>query len=135
MSNSVAPVFILDEIVVKPGMAPAYRDAYEQRYVPTAQQRGMQRVGSWRNPPLQDFDELPTTFYFLWSVTDVQGWWRMRMSRNADGSDQRFEKHRWWQESDRMTLSRKRTVLSSLETSPLAATGPAPFTASAARED
>lgn len=114
MSNAAELVFILDEIVVKPGQAAAYREAYERNYVPAAQQRGMQRVGSWRNPPLQDFDELPTTFYFLWSVTDVQGWWRMRMSRNADGSDQRFEKHRWWQESDQMTVSRKRTVLSAL---------------------
>ncbi len=107
-------VFILDEIVVKPGQAAAYREAYEHNYVPAAEQRGMQRVGSWRNPPLQDFDELPTTLYFLWSVAGVSGWWQMRMSRNADGSDQRFEKHRWWQESDRMTVSRKRTFLSAL---------------------
>lgn len=107
-------IFILDEIVVKPGLAVEYREAYQQNYAPGAQQRGMKMEGSWRNPPGQDLHEIPTTLYFLWSVVDVSAWWQMRMSRNADGSDQRFEKHQWWQESDRMTLSRKRTFLTSL---------------------
>lgn len=110
-------VFILDEIVVKPGNAGAYREAYERQYAPAAKRRGMTMRGSWRNPPVQDLGELSTTFYFLWSVADVAGWWKMRMSRNPDGSDERFDKHRWWQEADSMTLSRKRTFLSSLETS------------------
>lgn len=107
-------IFILDEIVVKPGLAAAYRQAYENEYMPAAERRGMRKVASWRNPPLQDIDELPTTFYFLWSVEGVRGWWQMRLSRNADGTDERFEKQRWWQASDQMTLSRKRSFLSSL---------------------
>ena len=36
----------------------------------------------------------------------------MRLSRSPDGDDERFEKLAWWQESDQMTVSRKRTVLS-----------------------
>jgi len=114
VSGVVEQVFILDEIVVKPGLAVTYREAYERRYAPAAMRRGMRQVGTWRNPPMQDFEEVPTTLYFLWSVDGVRGWWQMRMSRDADGSDERFEKHRWWQESDRMTLSRRRSVLSGL---------------------
>ena len=34
------------------------------------------------------------------------------MSRLPDGSDERFEKLAWWQESDTMTLGRKRCMLS-----------------------
>lgn len=109
-------IYILDEIIVKPGRAAEYREAYEYNYMPGARGRGMQLEQSWRNPPVQDIDELPTTFYFLWSVEGVEGWWRMRMSRNEDGSDQRFEKHRWWLQSDQMTLERKRTFLSDMTT-------------------
>ena len=105
-------VLILDEIEVKPGLAGEYRSAYVERYVPGAEQRGMRLQGAWQSPPMRDFDELPTTLYYLWSVDDVAGWWSMRLSRSPDGGDERFEKHAWWQESDRMTLRRKRIVLS-----------------------
>jgi hypothetical protein len=105
-------IFILDEIVVKPGLAAKYREAYRTGYAPGAKARGMRLEGAWQHPPAQDYDELPVTLYYLWSVEDVAAWWAMRMSRNPDGSDQRFEKHAWWRTSDRMTLSRKRSVLS-----------------------
>jgi hypothetical protein len=105
-------IFILDEITVKPGHAAAYRQAYRTAYVPAAERRGMRLEGAWQNPPGLDYDELPATLYFLWSVEGVSGWWKMRLSRKPDGSDERFEKLRWWQESDRMTLSRKRSLLS-----------------------
>ena len=114
----MARILILDEIVVKPGQAAVYRAAYQRDYMPGAQRRGMQLEQSWRNPPLQEtdaeIDELPTTFYFLWSVEGVEGWWRMRMSRDENGADERFEKHRWWLQSAQMTLTRKRTFLSDM---------------------
>lgn len=102
---------ILDEIEVKPGMAAKARAAYRARYVPAAQKRGMVLEGAWQHPPLQDFD-VPTTLYFLWSVEDVSGWWAQRMSRLADGRDERFAKLAFWQELAPMTLSRRRRMLS-----------------------
>ena len=105
-------VFILDEVVVKPGLAGTYRSAYRECYMPGAERRRMRLEGAWQSPPTCDLDELPTTLYYLWSVEGVQGWWAMRLSRRPDGSDERFDKHTWWQESDHMTLSRRRTVLS-----------------------
>ncbi len=111
-------IFILDEIIVKPGHAAAYLEAYARDYAPSAQRRGMRSEGRWRNPPVQDFEELPTTLYFMWSVEDVAGWWRMRLSRTDDGADERFEKLRWWQETEPMTLNRKRSFLSSLDAEP-----------------
>lgn len=107
-------IFILDEIIVKPGKTAAYCEAFDRDYAPGAQRRGMRSEGRWRNPPMQDFEELPATLYFLWSVEDVAGWWRMRMSRTPEGMDERFEKHRWWQESEPLTLGRKRSFLTSL---------------------
>jgi hypothetical protein len=105
-------ILILDEIVVKPGAAQAYRSAYRSGYVPGAERRGMTLQGAWQCPPAQDYDELPTTLYYLWSVEDVAGWWAMRLSRTASGADERFEKLAFWKASDRMTLSRKRSMLS-----------------------
>jgi len=105
-------VLILDEIVVKPGLAARYRSAYRERYMPGAERRNMRLEGAWQNPPITDLDELPTTLYYLWSVEGAEGWWSMRLSRLPDGTDERFDKHAWWQESDEMTFSRKRTVLS-----------------------
>jgi hypothetical protein len=105
-------VFILDEIVVKPGRTDDYRRAYGARYVPGAERRGMRLTGAWQTPPGQDLTEVPTTLFYLWSVDGVAGWWGQRMSRLPDGSDERFEKLAWWQESDTMTLGRKRRVLS-----------------------
>ncbi|MFC4595746.1 hypothetical protein [Sphingobium tyrosinilyticum] len=104
-------ILILDEIVVKPGLAAQYRDAYRTRYMPGAERRGMRLDGAWQNPPAQDFDELETTLYYLWSVEDVGAWWTMRRSRLPDGLDERYEKHAWWQESDRMTVRRSRKFL------------------------
>jgi hypothetical protein len=107
-------IFILDEILVKAGQAAAYRSAYCTSYVPGAERRGMRLEGAWQSPPARDYDELPATLYFLWSVEGVSGWWRMRLSRKEDGSDERFEKLRWWQASDGMTISRKRSLLTRL---------------------
>jgi hypothetical protein len=100
----VSRILILDEIMVKPGLAADYRRAYRARYVPGAERRGMTLEAAWRSPPGQDFAELPTTLYWLWSVGSLEAWWAMRL---AD----RFEKLAWWQESEPMTLSRKRSLL------------------------
>jgi hypothetical protein len=104
-------ILVLDEIVVKPGLAETYRQAYREGYVPAAEARGMRLDGAWQNPPGRDYDELATTLYYLWSVDGAQGWWAMRRSRTADGLDERYQKHAWWQESDRMVEHRARKFL------------------------
>jgi hypothetical protein len=105
-------IFILDEIVVKPGCAEDYRRAYAARYAPGAERRGMSLAGAWQTPPGQDFAEVPTTLFYLWTVDGVAGWWNQRMSKLPDGSEERFEKLCWWQESEKFTISRKRRMLS-----------------------
>jgi hypothetical protein len=100
----VTRILILDEIVVKPGRAADYRRAYRAAYVPGAVRRGLKLEQAWRNPPGQDFDELPTTLYWLWSVKSLEAWWAVRFA-------ERFEKLAWWQEAEPMTLSRRRSVL------------------------
>lgn len=104
-------IFILDEIVVKPGQLAAYREAYRTHYRPAAERRGMTLENAWQSPAGRDYDTLPVTLYYVWSVADVDAWWAMRFSRTPEGLDERFEKHGWWQWSDAMTLSRNRRTL------------------------
>lgn len=104
-------ILILDEIVVKPGLAAEYRDIYRRDYIPGAKRRGMRLDGAWQNPPGGDLAELATTLFYLWSVESLEAWWAMRRSRLPDGTDERFEKHAFWQRSDLMTISRSRRFL------------------------
>jgi hypothetical protein len=108
-------IFILDEIVLKPGQVAAYRDAYRAGYVPGAERRGMKLEGAWQNPPGQDYAELETTLYYLWSVEGVAGWWNMRRSKTPEGADERYDKHAWWQENERMVVRRNRKFLTAQE--------------------
>jgi hypothetical protein len=67
---------------------------------------------AWQDPPVQDIDEVGTTLFYLWSVEGSKGWWQMRLSRRADGSDERPDKEVWWERSATMTTRRVRRVLS-----------------------
>ena len=104
-------VLVLDEIEVRPGLAADYRRSYRTGYVPGAERRGMRLEAAWQSPPGPEYDGVPTTLFYLWSVDGVDGWWAMRLSRRPDGADERFDKLAWWQEADRMTLRRTRRML------------------------
>ena len=104
-------ILILDEIVVKPGAVARCRAAYRDRYMPGATRRGMVLEAAWQSPPGRDYPELAATLYYLWSVADVASWWAMRLSRNPDGSDERFDKLAFWEEVAALTISRKRSFL------------------------
>jgi hypothetical protein len=108
---AIGRVLVLDEIVVRPGLVGAYRASYQTGYMPGAERRGMRLEGAWQSPPGPEYEDVPTTLFYLWSVDGVGGWWAMRMSRRPDGTDERFDKLAWWQEADRMTLHRTRRML------------------------
>lgn len=104
-------IYILDEIVVKPGLAQTYRDRYLSEYAPGARQRGMRLEAVRLTPPLE-LPEQSNTIHFLWSVANAGEWWNMRLG----GRDRPFdpsgrEKAGWWQEAQDMTVSRRRNVL------------------------
>ena len=102
----MSKIYILDEVKPKPGGVEAYRAAYLAEYAPGARARGMTLEAVRLDPPV----ELPdggNTLCFLWSVPDVQAWWKMRI-----GSDP--EKGAWWARSDELSLSRARRYLSDL---------------------
>lgn len=104
-------ILILDEIEAKPGMAGQVRDAYRANYVSAAKARGMKLEAAWQNPPAIDITELPATLFWLWSVEGEAGWWKQRLSRRPDGSDEREEKAAFWQAIAPLIQRRQRRML------------------------
>jgi hypothetical protein len=104
-------ILILDEVETRPGMAPAVREAFRADYIPAAKARGMKLEAAWQYPPAIEIAELPATLFWLWSVEGEAGWWKQRLSRKADGSDEREEKLAFWQQLAPFMLSRKRRML------------------------
>jgi hypothetical protein len=107
-------IFIMDEVVIKPGRAREFDDAYRGGYLPGAEQRGMKLENAWQSPPGFTPKEVPTTLYYIWSVEGVAGWWKMRLTRRPDGSDSRYEKLAWWQSAGDMIERRKRVMLTEI---------------------
>lgn len=104
-------ILILDEIEAKPGMAAQVREAYRRDYAPAAMARGMVLEAAWQHPPAIDIAELPATLFWLWSVEGEAGWWRQRLSRKPDGSDEREDKLAFWQGLAPLISGRKRRML------------------------
>ncbi len=111
MADGARRILILDEIQARPGMTAAVRDAYRAQYVPGATARGMVLEAAWQHPPAIEIAELPATLFWLWSVEGEAGWWKQRLSRNADGGDEREDKTAFWQKLAPLTLGRKRRML------------------------
>ena len=86
-----------------------YQQAFRERYVPGARERGMELIGSWITPPVEveEGNELVT----LWSLPSIEAFWAMRAGSSAP------EIAAWWAESDRLTLSRERRIMSRAEIS------------------
>lgn len=108
-------ILILDEIEVMPGMTAHVREAWRTQYRPGAQARGMVLQSAWQHPPVLDIPELPATLFYLWSVEGESGWWKQRLSRRPDGSDERDDKEAFWRGIAPMVRSRKRRMLTDIE--------------------
>jgi hypothetical protein len=109
-------IFVLDEIEVLETQFQRLRDAYMQRYVPSANARGMTLEGAWRSPTIALADRT-ATFRVLWSVPDVTAWWGMRLGArraNAEldvGIDGDEEKSQWWNFVDSIAIGRRRNFM------------------------
>ena len=104
-------VFVLDEIVVRPGGAAEYREAYLSGYAPRARERGMTLEHIRITPPFE-WKEGSNTLHFLWSVDNIDAWWAMRIGgaagRPLDTSG--LDNADWWGETDNLIVSRRRNV-------------------------
>ncbi|MBJ22713.1 MAG: hypothetical protein GY910_27670 [bacterium] len=102
-------IYILDRVSLPSKSVSAYQQAMRDRYLPGALERGMEWVGSWVTPPVEL--EEGNEFVTLWSLPNIEAFWAMRAANAAP------EVMAWWAESDRMTQSRERKIMTRAEIS------------------
>ena len=97
------PVYVIDELVVRPGEGRAVLDHYLAHYAPGAKARGMALERVLVSPPVW-MDDQSNTLTITWTVAGAEGWWGMRLAATADPEVAAF----WEAAADRL-VSRRRS--------------------------
>jgi len=95
------PIFVLDELVLRPGMLEPFMAALEQDYRPGAEARGQRLLHRWVTPPTTAAGAEHAVL-LVWQLDGVAGFWTMR-SQNATP-----EVVAWWADAERFIRSRTR---------------------------
>jgi hypothetical protein len=105
MSHEPFPVYIIDEIVPRPGQAKTLFDAYLTRYAPGATARGMTLAHSLVEPAYWE-ESGANRLVFVWSLPGPGAVWGKNFMSRQDQ-----EVAAWWAEVDQLALSRRRSTL------------------------
>jgi len=100
------PVFVLDELRLKPGMLTPFLEAMESRYRPEAEARGQTLIHTWVTPPIST-EGIAISVLLVWQLEGVPGFWRMR-SQNSTA-----EVAAWWSDCEMFIESRTRRFAAS----------------------
>ncbi|WP_255326157.1 hypothetical protein [Sphingobium sp. EM0848] len=85
-------IYVIDEIVAKPGKGKIFCDAYMARYVPGAQERGMTLVHQLVEPAMW-LPEGTNRLFFIWAQSDLGAVWGAKQRARLDP-----DVEHWWQE-------------------------------------
>ncbi|MCD7049480.1 hypothetical protein [Prescottella equi] len=99
-----AIVYIVDEMVVRPGRGREFLSAYLERYAPGAEARGLTLDRALVSPPVW-LDDQSNTVTVTWTVPGVEAWWQQRWAAGRDPGVAQ-----WWAEADDWLLSRNRST-------------------------
>jgi hypothetical protein len=99
-------IYIVDEIVTRPGEGRAFLDVYMKRYAPAAQARGLTLDRVLVSPPLW-LDDQSNILTITWTLQGAPAWWQMSFRSRTDPSVTS-----WWAEVDEKVVSRKRSYMS-----------------------
>ena len=98
-------VFVIDDLVTKPGLGEAVLRAYLERYAPGARRRGMTLLHQWVSPPYW-LPDGANRLTFVWSVAGPGGAWGMKHAGRQDPA-----LIAWWnEEAPRLVDSRTRSI-------------------------
>ena len=101
--STTETVYLVDQVVARPGQGQAFLEAYTRRYVPGAQARGMKLEQTLVSPPLW-LDEQSNTVLLVWSLRGAAGFWAMTYQGRNDPALQDW----WWNEAAPLIESRQR---------------------------
>lgn len=99
-------IYVVDEIVTRPGEGRAFLDAYMKRYAPGAQTRGLRLDRVLISPPLW-LDAESNTIIITWTLQGTPAWWQMSFRSRTEPSVTS-----WWADVDEKVVSRKRSYMS-----------------------
>lgn len=99
------PIFILDQITLRPGKLGEFREKLAREYLPAARDRGLRLVDSWLTPPLEMHDA-GNDLVLLWSLADIGAFWEMRRLQGEDP-----EGAHWWEGTGEWVASRSRQFM------------------------
>lgn len=102
-------IHIVDRVVVEPGQARSFVDAYRTEYVPHAQELGMVLEGILLSPPVW-FDDDSNVVTVTWTVTGSGQWWQTAIGRRFDSAFTGF-----WKRVEPMIVERSRTMAARVE--------------------
>ncbi len=107
MSDST--IYIIDRIVLEPGCARAFIDAYLSEYAPGARARGLTLDRVLVSPPVW-IDRESNVVTATWTVEGPQRWWEAAVRGRHDP-----EYSRWWESVSPMIIERNRSMATAAE--------------------
>ena len=107
-AEALDAIYVLDELVLRPGRLADFLEAMEREYRPAAEARGQRLVHTWVTPPTTA-QGLEATLLLVWRLEGIPGFWGMR-SRTAEP-----EVLQWWQDCESFVLRRTRRLAASPE--------------------
>ncbi|WP_150294695.1 hypothetical protein [Sphingobium estronivorans] len=110
MSVEQNAIYVIDELVARPGQGKALHDAYMQRYAPGARERGMVLAHRLVEPAMW-LPEGVNRLLFIWTQPDVGAVWGAKQRARLDP-----DVDRWWQEeAPALVETRQRYTLAEAE--------------------
>ncbi len=104
-----ATIYIVDQVVVRPGRAPEFIDAYLHEYAPSARERGLTLDRVLVSPPAW-IDGENNTVTATWTVSGPGDWWAAAVRGRHDP-----EPSRWWESVESMIVERTRSMAASAD--------------------
>jgi hypothetical protein len=102
-------VYLIDQVVTRPGRGREFHETYLQRYAPGAQARGMKLEQTLVAPPLW-LEDQSNTLLLVWSLQGAAGFWAMSLQGRQDPALQDW----WWNEAAPLIESRQRYIAGSV---------------------
>lgn len=102
-------MYVIDQVVTRPGKAREFVDRYLAEYALGARDRGMTLDKILVSPPIWFTDE-PNTVIACWELAGAQAWWEMTWKGRPDKSI-----GAWWSDVAHLIESRTRTTASAAD--------------------
>ncbi|WP_063049985.1 hypothetical protein [Nocardia arthritidis] len=102
-------LYIIDRVVLRPGSARVFIDAYLDAYAPAARERGLTLERILVSPPAWIEGET-NTVTATWTVPGTAGWWAAAVRARHDPAPAK-----WWESMAPMIVERTRSMASRSE--------------------